>query len=124
MIPGQNLLKQAMRLIGRQTVVWRRNIGRATSATGRDTPQYAEPVTVDEGSVQPVAAKRYAEMGLDWHKDYVTWYVPADVAGVERGLSGDLIEWNGAAWQCQEETPWFGQDGWKEALCVRVSARN
>jgi hypothetical protein len=120
MIPGNNLLKRALRLLGNQTVVYRKNTGRTTSATGRDVPRYARPVTMRTGSVQPVPSARYAELGLDFEKVYVTWYVPADVSGVARDLSGDRIEWNGAVCQCQDETPWFGQDGWKQVTCVKV----
>ncbi|MDR1367916.1 MAG: hypothetical protein LBJ76_04270 [Candidatus Accumulibacter sp.] len=120
MIPGNNLLKQAMRLIGHQTVVYRKNIGSAISDTGRDVPAYAPPVEIGSGSVQPVPTSRYAEMGLDLEKVYVTWYVPADVTGVSRGLSGDQIEWNGAVYQCQDDTSWYGQDGWRQVTCVRV----
>jgi hypothetical protein len=77
-------------------------------------------VQITNCSVQPVNSKRYAEMGLDYAKAYVTWYVPADVLGVGRDVSGDQIEWNGCRYQCQSDWDWFGQDGWKEVLCIRV----
>jgi hypothetical protein len=121
MTPGSNLLKKAMRLIGSQTVTYFRNTGRTTSATGRDVPEYAAPVEVSSGSVQPVDSARYAEMGLDVERVYVTWYVPADVFGVGRDASGDVIEWMGGRYQCQHGTDWYGQDGWKSIVCVRVN---
>ncbi|MDR0736620.1 MAG: hypothetical protein LBF51_07300 [Zoogloeaceae bacterium] len=125
MIPGSNLLRQAMRIIGGQGVLWFRNTGRTTTDAGLDVPEYAPPVFIDTGSVQPIDSARYdsaryAQMGLDMEKVYILWFVPADVVGVKRDLCGDVIEWNGGRWQCRHDLPWFGQDGWKQVTCVRV----
>jgi hypothetical protein len=120
MIPGSNLLGKALRILGNQSVLYYKNTGRTTSATGRYVTEYAAPLIVSTGSVQPVDSSRYAERGLDVERVYVTWYVPADVIGVERDAAGDMIEWKGEKYQCQHGTDWFGQDGWKSITCVKV----
>ena len=120
MIPGSNLLTAALRIIGRQPVRYLQDIGRQASATGRDVTQYADPVEITESIVQPMSGQRVAQSGLDTQKCYVTWWVPADIIGIGRDVSGDMIEYNGSRYQCQTETDWFGQDGWKEVTCVRT----
>ncbi|MDR2093024.1 MAG: hypothetical protein LBP58_06895 [Azoarcus sp.] len=120
MIPGLNLLGVAMRIVGAQAVTYYRNTGRITSETGRDVAEYAAPVVINTGSVQPLGGERYAEAGIDQHREYVTWWVPADVLGIGRDISGDIIEYGGARYQCQHATSWFAQDGWKEVVCVLV----
>jgi len=119
MIPGANLLNIALGVLGWQSVTYYRDIGRETTDTGRDVTKYC---TLDTTgcSVQPLSGNRVAEKGLDTQKNYVTWYVQADVIGAGRDISGDMIEYEGIRYQCQSETDWFMQDGWKEIVCVKV----
>jgi hypothetical protein len=120
-IPGANLLRAALRVLGHQPVLHCKQYEREDAATGRLVPQYDPPVEVSTGMVQPVPASRYAEAGIDYAKEYVTWYVPGnEVAVAGRGVSGDLIIWRGAKYQCQSSCDWLGADGWLEVTCVKV----
>lgn len=119
-VPGINVLSLALRAIGRQTVTLYRYAGRTTTATGRDVSAYSAPVTVAEGSVQAVPRTRYAAMGLDLTKSYVTWFTTAAVRGVERDRAPDAFAFSGRRYDVTSVTPWNAQDGWNEVVGVDV----
>lgn len=120
-VPGMNLLGLALTMIGSQPVQYLRCTGPAVpNAAGFMAAPYAAPVLVDIGSVQAVPRARYAQLGLDLAKDYVNWFVPRAVFGVDRDESGDRFEWRGAVWQVESTTDWSAQDGWVQALSARV----
>lgn len=118
MIPGSNLLSQALTMIAPQSVVYFADTGRTVTATRREVTAYAPGVTINAGSVQAVPRTRYQAMGLDYAKSYVTWFVPRSVLGVERDRSGDQFQWNGRRYGVESVTPWFAQDGWVEILGI------
>lgn len=118
MIPGSNLLRQALSLIGSQEVTYYADAGRTTSATGRDITNFQEVQTILEGSVQAVPRNRYESLALDFSRNYVTWFVPQSVTGLGRDVSGDEIVFNGRRYDIQTMTNWHAQDGWVECLCV------
>lgn len=120
-VPGSNLLRQALGLIGSQSVEYYAYVDRVTSSTGRDVTEYAAAVTVTEGSVQAVPRNRYASLGLDFSRNYVTWFVPQNVLGLGRDVSGDQIGFNSRRYDIETMTSWFAQDGWVECLCVEMA---
>lgn len=122
MIPGSNLLAQALTVIGSQSVRYFKYAARATSATGRDVTTFEPEVTILQGSVQAVPRTRYESMGLDYARRYVTWFVSRDVIGVERDKSGDEFEHFGRRYKVEAVTPWFSQDGWNEVLGIDIGA--
>jgi hypothetical protein len=122
-VPGSNLLKTALRVIGSTAVEWFQFQGQTTGPTGLVTSSYAESVTVEKGSVQPVPRDRYQQWGLDYAKSYVTWYVPNfDAKSITRDPNGngDVIEWNNRRYQCIGDNPWFAIDGWNGVLCADI----
>jgi hypothetical protein len=121
-IPGANLLSMAMGVIGAQAVVWSRYEGAVTSATGRQVDTYLAPVTVAGGSLQPATRARSTRDGIDYGGAAVRWFAPVAVVGVERDMSGDLIDYAGSRYRVQTVTDWLAQDGWRECVCVRVGA--
>jgi hypothetical protein len=121
-VPGGNLLGQALRLIKPQSVYYFRNIGRTTSAGGRDVAQYATGVLLRNVSVQAVPMSRYENLGLDFQKRYVSLFAPADITGVARDRSGDRFVWNGAHFDVVKESNWYAQDGWTNIVGVEVPA--
>lgn len=123
MIPGSNILKQALTVIGSATVNYFAYAGKTTGPSGLVTTSYAAPVTVKKGSLQIVPRSRYSEYGLDWAKSYVTWFVPdINATSISRNPddTGDVIEWKGRRYQLIGDTPWFNVDGWNEVLCVDI----
>ena len=120
MIPGMNLLGEALKLIAPQAVVYLKDAGRTTTATGRDVTAFEPPVTITNGSLQSVPRSRYESMGLDYSRSYRTWFVPRNVIGVERDKSGDEFEFDGRRYKVESVTPWFVQDGWNEVLGVDI----
>lgn len=120
MIPGGNLLVQALTLISSQTVRYFAYTGRTTTITGREVSAFASGVDHTLGSAQAVPRSRYAELGLDWSRSYVSWFVPASVLGVERDRSGDEFQYIGRRYKVQSVTPWMSQDGWNEVRGVDI----
>ena len=114
MIPGVNLLHMAMGILGNQSVEYIRYEGAQTLANGIKTEVYSDPVTVEEGSVQPIPKSNYRENGLNFSREYVTWWVSMDVLGLDRDFSGDLIVWNNKKWKVDSDISWYEQDGWCE----------
>lgn len=122
-VPGSNLLKTALSVIGSTSVNWFAYAGETTGPTGLVTSSYAAPVTINKGSVQPVPRDRYEQMGLDWAKSYVTWYVPnfnAQSIRRDPNGNGDVIETGGRRYQCIGDNPWFGIDGWNGVVCADI----
>jgi len=119
-IPGSNLLNMAMGLIGAQRVQWLRFDMMATNAAGVDVPGFLEPVEVT-GSFQAVSANLIKELGLDFTRNYATFFASQNFGDVNRGKTGDRLIYAGRTYQIESETPWFSQDGWKYVLCVELT---
>ena len=119
-VPGQNILLIALGAIARTPVAYYKDLGRTTSATGRDVTQFADVVIIEDSQVQAVPRNRYENMGLDYQKDYVTWFVANNVIDLKCDVSGDQMTWNGKRYQLVSETDWFAMDGWTYVLCVQI----
>lgn len=120
MIPGSNLLSQALSLIRPQSIAYLQCTGRTLDAAGRDVAVYAAPVDVPRTSVQAVPLGRYAQLGLDYKRRYVTVFAPVNIVGVSRDRTGDRISYDSEYYDVEMETPWFRVDGWVEILAVYV----
>lgn len=121
MVPGANLLSIALGVIGAQTVGWRQYLGHITNAAGLKVDTWAASVPL-AGSLQPVDSELVQRLGLDWAKNYVTFYTTAPMGAVERDRTGDRLTWQGRTYQILDKADWFPQDGWNRVLCVEVSA--
>jgi hypothetical protein len=119
MIPGQNLLNMAFRIIAKETVIYYKAIGRTLNAIGQDVTEYAEGIILT-GSFQPVPRKVYELYGLDLQKSYYTFYASKDIFDISRDVSGDQIAFNSQRFQCESNNDWFAIDGWKGVLCVFI----
>lgn len=119
MIPGSNLLKMAFRLIAQQAFDYYAFAGRITSEYGLLISTYEMPVAFS-GSVQPVPRNLYMNNGLDFQKNYVTFFLPKNAIDIDRDVSGDLFFFNGGTYQCLSRTNWFSQDGWEAMLAVEI----
>lgn len=118
-VPGSNLLALAMGVIGQQAIAWARNTGLTTLASGAQVPTWADPVTI-YGSLQPVDNTLLQQLGLDWTKNYCTFYAPAEFREVDRDQTGDRLTYAGKTYQVLNKTSWFAQDGWERVMCVEV----
>ncbi len=121
MIPGSNLLNQALGVIARQTVTYYQDAGRTVSSVLLYDTEYADGVDIT-GSFQPVDNALYQQLGLDLSKTYWTLYTSNNIVSVNRDVSGDQIAFNGRRFQCESATDWFMIDGWKSVLCVLIGA--
>jgi hypothetical protein len=119
MIPGSNILNQALLAIAQQPFSYYAFAARALNSIGQDIATYAAPVGV-QGSVQAVPRNLYQVNGLDFDKYYLKFFVSQDVIDVDRDVSGDLMCFHGNTYQCLSITPWFPMDGWVEILCVKI----
>lgn len=120
MIPGSNLLNQAMLLVAKQQFTYYRFLSREANAIGVYESVY-EPAVTGYGSLQAVPRNLYQQMGLDFQKKYLTLYVAEDLIGVERDTSGDYIRYANDWWQIESDTDWLAADGWRAFLCARVA---
>lgn len=96
-------------------------LGSVTNDAGYEVPSFAEPVAVPLCQVQAVPRVSYGFLNLDYQKDYVNWFVPREVLGLERDYSGDRMTYNGTLYQCVSATDWSQQDGWVQMLCVNIT---
>lgn len=119
-VPGSNLLNMALGLIGPQSVQWLRFQGITQNAAGFDVPTWQAPVEV-LGSFQPVQASLLQQLGLDWTKNYATFFASYDVTDVDRDKTGDRLIYAGRTYQVESKNPWFAQDGWENVLAVEVT---
>lgn len=116
-----DLLDLALSVIPSQTVNYYKALSTTKTPAGFIQPAFAARVVVERGSVQAVSRSKYAYLGLELSKKYVTWFVPqVDVIALERNTSGDQFEYNGERFQAESVTDWFAQDGWLEVLAVKI----
>jgi hypothetical protein len=73
-------------------------------------------------SIQAIDRNLYEKLGLELSRYYVMIYTDNPLLVVERGTSGDQIEFNGARYDLLSDTDWTPQDGWRGVLAVRLSA--
>jgi hypothetical protein len=118
-IPGQNLLKMALTLIAKQKVNYYKYTGRVLNSVGQYVTSY-EPAVVIVGSFQPVPRNLYAQYGLDFQKNYCTFYALNDVIDLKRDITSDRIAFNSQLYQVESANDWFALDGWKGVLCVQI----
>jgi hypothetical protein len=118
MIP-QNLLGQALSIIGKQSFLYVRFLTRSENAIGLDVSQYAAPVPM-VGSVQAIPRNLYERYGLDLQGDYKTFYVSSNIIDVERIKAGDQFIYANQRYQSLSETDWFLMNGWTGIVCVHV----
>ncbi|AAT37725.1 head protein [Burkholderia phage BcepB1A] len=120
-VPGLNLLAMALGLIASETVEYFAETGRTKQPNGVFIASYASPVPIEECSVQAVDRSKYTDLGLDFQKTYVTWFVPNQAfTTIKRGKAGDVLEWNGGRYQMNGGIDWTGQDSWGTATCVLI----
>lgn len=122
MIPGSNLLNMALGVIGAQPdVYWRQQTGRTLDEAGEWVPEYAPPLPV-KGSLQPLSATRYQQLGLDLARRYFSFFTSAPVQGVGRDRSGDLLDIAGRRYQAESlaDGDWGDVDGWREVIIVDI----
>lgn len=123
MIPGSNLLDDALSVIASQTITYYRMTGRTLNDIGQDVTAYAPGISID-GSLQPVPRTLYEKLGLNLQNSYYTFYTSNNVLDVARDVSGDQFEFNGSRYQVESNNDWYAQDGWKGVLCVLIGAVN
>lgn len=121
MIPGMNLLNLALTVIAPATVTYYAYTSRALNAAGVYITTFAAGVDI-VGSVQPVPRQLYADMGLDYTRNYVMLYADTPIGDVTRDRTGDQIGFNGKRWQVESANDWQAIDGWSGVLCVEVPA--
>lgn len=119
MVPGSNLFSMAMRLIAPSSFVYTAFASRALNSVGQYVATYASPVTL-QGSAQPVPRQYYQIYGLDFQKNYVTFFIQKNIIDIARDVSGDTITFNGVTFQCISKTDWFQQDNWDSVLAVQA----
>ncbi len=121
-VPGSNLLNQAMRVIkptpGVQLKVF---TGEAENDYGATVPSYADAVPLRNCSVQPLAFRDIQVLGLTVGKRYITVWLLGQSKSAYRGGQADQILWNGSTWTVLEPTSWAVQDGWTQLVAVRES---
>lgn len=107
-------------LTGSQPFSYIQNTGRVDNGIGQDISQYNAPIQI-QGSVQAVPRNLFEVYGLDFQKQYVTFYVSRQILDVERDVSGDKIQYANLTYQCLSQTDWNAQNGWTGVIAVKVS---
>ncbi|MFD2405457.1 hypothetical protein ACFSVK_06305 [Azorhizophilus paspali] len=111
-----------MGLIGAQPdVYWQQQTGRTLDEAGEWVPEYAPPMQV-KGSLQPLSAARYQQLGLDLARRYFSFFTSASIQGVGRDSSGDLLDIAARRYQAESlvDGDWSDVDGWREVIVVDI----
>lgn len=123
MIPGCDLLSDALSILGTQFVSYFRFKRRVDNEIGNYVTEYYDAVDL-EGNLQPVPRQLYHDYGLDLNKIYYTFYASAHILDVQRNISGDKIVFQSNTYICESANDWFAIDGWVGILCVLVNPIN
>lgn len=121
MIPGGNLLAQALTLLGQTEASWREWQSRTLDGQGLWVDVYATAKTIT-GSWQAVQRDRYENLGLDFQKRYYWFYTCEDVRDIGRDETPDTLDIGGKRYNCISAAPWYDIDGWTAMLCVETGA--
>ena len=127
-----NILKQALSVIGTQTVKIRIAAGSTINDAGVPTVAYAEPIVVS-GSGQPgivssfggknISERDYKDMGLDWTRSYITVWIPdVGLSVIHDKKSADTVEFNRRIFNVIQCADWELQNGWKRCYCAERKA--
>ncbi len=115
-----NLLNLALNVVPKQTVQWYRATGRSTGETGYDVTTFAPPVAVS-GSFQIVSHDKFEQMGLDFKREYVKFYVSMVLGDLERDMTGDQFTFAGARYQVMANEDWYAVNGWNASMAVKLT---
>lgn len=120
MIPGINLLSEAMGIIATQTIGYRKFSGRVLNAQRLWVTSYENDgaFTAMEASVQRIPRHQYVQFNLEFQRNYVNVFASLDMVDLDRDQSGDQFVYNGRLYQLESQGTWFAQDGW--AVCMAV----
>lgn len=118
MINVSNLLSSAIGLIGGRTMGWKPFDKKTQNTRGEFVNKYFACVEI-YGSWQPVSANQKAQMGFKVSDVIQKLYVSANVNGIDRLNSPDIIIDGFAEYEVIAVQDWYGQNGWKEVLCCR-----
>lgn len=121
MIPGANLLGQALRVIKPQTMQLRRFLSREENSVGDTVSLFGAPEDF-RGSMQPVERKLYQLLGLNFSKNYQTLYVFGNIQPTARDRDGDIVLFDGKTFQCESERNWSAVGEYRKILCVEVQS--
>lgn len=118
MINVSNLLSSAIGLIGGRTMGWKPFDKKAQNTRGEFVNKYFACVEI-YGSWQPVSNKERAQLGMKVSDVVQKLYVSANVNGIDRLKSPDVILDGAIEYEVIAVQDWYGQNGWKEVLCCR-----
>jgi hypothetical protein len=119
-ILGGHILRQALSVVGTQTVHYQKWLTRETNGAGYDVSTYATPVGM-KGQVQPVSRTVYATLGLQFNKNYVTLYTESTIDDLERDRAGDRFSYGGTLYEVTSDTAWKKPQGYTGVMAIQVS---
>ncbi|MBO4556639.1 MAG: hypothetical protein J5706_07755 [Elusimicrobiales bacterium] len=109
----ENLLEEALELLPKKAFTYRKWLSRTQNAAGIWVNHYG-PETEAYGSIQPIEASRYAQLGLDFEKHYVRIYTSAPIRYSGQNAS-DMVIIDGTKYKIADEAQWQEYDGWTAA---------
>jgi hypothetical protein len=115
-----NLVNLALTVLPRQCVQWYQQNPRTTNAVGLDVTTYKTPVNV-YGSFQILNHDKFEAMGLDFKREYVTFWVSQVFGDIERDMSGDRFVFAGNTYQVMANEDWFNINGWNASMAVKIT---
>lgn len=117
MIPSLNVLDLAHDAIGTQSVIYRRFVGSRELSNGVTVNEYAPDEILSRCSIFPVKKSTEYQAGVANSKRAIEILASSRFFGVERGKSGDQIEWRGVKFVVVETSDFVDIDRWSRVLC-------
>lgn len=115
-----NLLNLALSVQPKQTVQYFAYGGSVLQPDGRKVSSFAAPVNL-VGSFQPVPRSAYQAMGLDFSREFVSFFASSAIAVLQRDIAGDEFVFAGSRYHVMSNTEWFNVNGWNANLAVKIS---
>lgn len=113
-----NLLVHALRIIPSSQVQVFHFTENTITEGGQSVPSYEDLGTFN-GSIQGVTNELYAELGLDFQKEYKKVFVPTQLNGSDTQTTPDYVSFYGSNWTVFKSNKWTEYDGWDYAIVVR-----
>lgn len=113
-----NLLKRAQRLIPSEPVVIKKFQGFTQDDYGNNILSFSD-VPISNANIIAIPSELYAQLGLDFQKEYKKVFVSYQLNGLDRQESPDKLEFYNATWTVSKSNSWSEYDGWSYAVVVR-----
>ncbi len=118
-VMGGHILRQAMSLIGYDTIPYLKFVSRSLQANGVWQSTYGLAVNI-KAQVQAISRSQIQYNGLDLNRNYIMIYTETPVNDLARDGEADRVIYGGRTYELLNATAWQKPQGFTGCMAVQV----